>query len=165
MLRPQIEAVIALPLQRIGNRRQRGNMADLDHRLRFDAQLGMLAQHVEMIDGIAEMIRIRIKLCAGGGGILVPRDDSAAMARAIERIAAMPEGAWREMSDKAYATASCYTWDEATDLFEAALHRAIERTQRGDFQQGQTPVPPAATPAPAEPLITPPRPAPAQTRP
>ena len=76
------------------------------------------------------------EVCAGGGGILVPRDDSAAMARAIERVAAMPEGAWREMSDKAYATASRYTWDEATDLFEAALHRAIERTQRGQVQPG-----------------------------
>src|SRR5205085_7399019 len=57
-------------------------------------------------------------LLAGGGGILVPRDDSAGMARAIEKITAMPEGAWREMSDKAYATASRYTWDDATTRFD-----------------------------------------------
>ena len=81
-------------------------------------------------------------LCAGGGGILVPRDDSAAMARAIEKIMAMPEAAWREMSDRAFATASRYTWDDATDRFEAALRQATERTRRGEL----TPAPaPAAT--------------------
>src|SRR5204863_3113271 len=63
------------------------------------------------------------EVCAGGGGILVPLDDAGEMARAIENIAAMPDAAWREMSDKAYATAIRYSWDDATDLFEASLLR------------------------------------------
>jgi len=87
------------------------------------------------------------EVCAGGGGILVPVDDSAQMARAIERVAGMPEDAWRQMSDKAHATASRYTWDHATDLFEAALRRAIERTRRGESKANDTAHPPAA-PAP-----------------
>lgn len=73
------------------------------------------------------------EVCAGGGGILVPRDDPAAMARVIEKFAAMPEGAWREMSDRAHATASRYTWEDATDGFEAGLRRAIERSRRGEL--------------------------------
>lgn len=71
--------------------------------------------------------------CGGGGGWLVPHDDPGAMARAIEKIAAMPDAAWREMSERAHATASRYTWDDATDLFEAALRRTIERPGRGDL--------------------------------
>jgi glycosyltransferase involved in cell wall biosynthesis len=72
-------------------------------------------------------------LCAGGGGILVPRDDSAAMARAIEKIVAMPDAAWREMSEKAHTTASRYSWDDATLRLEAALRQAIERSRRGEL--------------------------------
>jgi glycosyltransferase involved in cell wall biosynthesis len=72
-------------------------------------------------------------LCAGGGGILVPRDDSAAMARAIERVAGMPEVAWKELSEKAHHTASRYTWDDAVGKFEAALRVAVERTRRGEL--------------------------------
>jgi glycosyltransferase involved in cell wall biosynthesis len=72
-------------------------------------------------------------LIAGGGGILVARDDSAAMARAIERIAAMPDAAWREMSERAHITAAHYTWDDATDRFELALRKTIERSRSGDL--------------------------------
>lgn len=85
------------------------------------------------------------ELCAGGGGKLVPLDDSAAMARAIEEVASMPESAWRQMSDKAHATASRYSWDDATDRFEAALHRAVERTRLGALH------PPGAFPRATEP--------------
>lgn len=72
------------------------------------------------------------ELCAGGGGITVPLDDPAAMARGIEKIAAMSDASWREMSEKAYATATRYSWDDATDLFEAALHQAVARARRGE---------------------------------
>ena len=41
----------------------------------------------------------------------------------------LPDAAWREMSDKAFRTASRYTWEDATDLFEIALHAAIERAE------------------------------------
>ena len=44
-----------------------------------------------------------------------------AMADAILKVCAMPDGEWRAMSDAAHATANRYTWDDATDLFEAAL--------------------------------------------
>jgi glycosyltransferase involved in cell wall biosynthesis len=84
------------------------------------------------------------ELCAGGGGLLVPRDDSVALARAIEKIASMPDGTWREMSDKAFATASRYSWDDATDRFEASLRRAMERSRRGDLRT----VPASSTPTP-----------------
>ncbi len=86
------------------------------------------------------------EVCAGGGGVLVPLDDPSAMARAIEKVAALPEGAWREMSDKAYATASRYTWDDATDQFEASLRRAVERGRRGDVPLAAAP---SASPLPA----------------
>ena len=77
-------------------------------------------------------------LCAEGGGILVARDDPAAMARAIEKIAAMPDSAWREMSSKAHHTATRYTWDDATIRFEAALRQAVERTRRGELSGSTT---------------------------
>ena len=46
------------------------------------------------------------------------------MAQAIERVVAMSEAEWRDLSDNAYRTASRYTWDDATDRFEQALLRA-----------------------------------------
>ena len=80
------------------------------------------------------------ELLSRGGGILVPMEDPAAMARAIERVIAMSEPEWRDMSDNAYRTASRYTWEDATDRFEEALLRA----HRGEPING-----PAVTPAEA----------------
>jgi glutamate dehydrogenase (NAD(P)+) len=45
--------------------------------------------------------------------------------RAIERIAGMKESEWQALSDAAYATATGYTWDDAADLFERALEKAV----------------------------------------
>ena len=67
------------------------------------------------------------ELCADGGGILIPHEDPPAMAAAIERICTLPDAQWRAMSDAAAATAAQYNWDHSARLFEAALHRAIER--------------------------------------
>ncbi len=64
------------------------------------------------------------ELIAPGGGMIVPMDDPAAMAREIERIVRLPDEQWRAMSDLAHQTATRYTWDDATDLFETALLRA-----------------------------------------
>ncbi len=64
------------------------------------------------------------ELLAGGGGMLVNQGDAIDMARAIMEVARMPQGLWMEMSEAAFRTASGYTWDDATDRFEAALHRA-----------------------------------------
>ena len=67
------------------------------------------------------------ELLVRGGGMLVQPAHPIAMAAAIERVCAMSDAEWREMSDSAYATATGYTWDDATDLFERALRKAIER--------------------------------------
>ncbi len=61
------------------------------------------------------------ELIANGGGVLTPIDDPRSMAREIERIVQLPEQQWRAISDAAYATACGYSWDDATNLFEAAL--------------------------------------------
>lgn len=66
-------------------------------------------------------------LLQGGGGILVKPDCPEAMCDAIGAIASLSDPVWRAMSDAAYATASKYTWENATDLFEAALFAAIAR--------------------------------------
>lgn len=64
------------------------------------------------------------ELIGAGGGVLVPGEDADAMAEAIVRIAEMGEDAWGAMSDAAHATATGYTWSDATDRFERALERA-----------------------------------------
>jgi glycosyltransferase involved in cell wall biosynthesis len=67
------------------------------------------------------------QLLCEGGGMLVKIEDAQDLARAIERVAAMEEESWRVVSDAAYASATRYTWDDATDLFEAALARAASQ--------------------------------------
>jgi glycosyltransferase involved in cell wall biosynthesis len=61
---------------------------------------------------------------AKGGGLLVPHEDPAAMAAAIVKICTMSDNEWKQISDAAYATVSDYSWDDATDRFEAALKAA-----------------------------------------
>ena len=72
------------------------------------------------------------ELLEGGGGMLIPMEDPAAMADAIREIRAMPDTEWRRISDAAHATASRYTWDDATDLFEDALRRAVKTDSRSN---------------------------------
>ncbi len=79
------------------------------------------------------------ELLAAGGGRLVAPQDPAAMARMIVDVARMDDAAWREMSRQAHHTASGYTWDDATDAFEAALRRAALRHD----QEPPTPAEPA----------------------
>jgi glycosyltransferase involved in cell wall biosynthesis len=62
---------------------------------------------------------------AHGGGMLVPHDDPAAMAEAIVKICSLADNEWRRLSDAAYATVAGYSWDDATERFEAALKLAI----------------------------------------
>ena len=68
------------------------------------------------------------ELIKQGGGILVAIEDTEAMAEAIVKLARMSETEWRRMSDAAYRTATEYSWDDATDKFEAAVKSVI--TQR-----------------------------------
>lgn len=75
----------------------------------------------------------------GVNGYLVPLGDSTALANQLVHVLTLPEAEWQAMSDAAYDTATQYTWDDATELFEAALHTAIERRQRGDFANSIAP--------------------------
>jgi glycosyltransferase involved in cell wall biosynthesis len=61
------------------------------------------------------------ELTSPGGGVIVPMDDAAAMAQEIERIVGLPAEQWIAMSNIAFETATKYTWDDATNLFEAAF--------------------------------------------
>ncbi len=73
------------------------------------------------------------ELLTNGAGILVKLEDPEDMARAIEQIIQLSDAEWQMMSDAAYAQATSYSWDDATELFEAALHTATERRKRGEF--------------------------------
>ncbi|MDB5330485.1 MAG: glycosyl transferase group 1 [Phycisphaerales bacterium] len=77
------------------------------------------------------------ELLADGGGMLVPQENPQAMADAIESVARLDYRAWRELSDKAHATACRYTWDDATDRFEAALRRAAEKNPAAESPEGR----------------------------
>ncbi len=72
------------------------------------------------------------ELLADGVGVLVKPEDPEDMARAIEQICRLSDSEWRVMSDAAYARATSYSWDEATDRFEAALCTAIDLSKQGD---------------------------------
>jgi glycosyltransferase involved in cell wall biosynthesis len=73
------------------------------------------------------------ELLKSGGGLLVRPEDPADMSRAILEVIQLPEAEWQAMSARAYATASSYTWDDAADLFVAALDLARERAARGEL--------------------------------
>ncbi len=66
-------------------------------------------------------------IAARGGGLMVNHEDPEDMARAIVRICSMEEAEWKQFSNAAWATTRNYSWDAATDRFEACLERAIER--------------------------------------
>jgi glycosyltransferase involved in cell wall biosynthesis len=69
------------------------------------------------------------ELLREGAGILVNPEDPEDMAQAIERVCRMSNQEWQTMSQAAYNQAVSYTWDDATDLFEAALYQAVESKQ------------------------------------
>ena len=73
------------------------------------------------------------ELLSKGGGILVKPENPEDMAKAIVKICQMSESDWKLMSDAAYETATSYTWDDAAQLFEQALYKAIERTKKGEL--------------------------------
>ncbi|NJR21840.1 MAG: glycosyltransferase family 4 protein [Richelia sp. CSU_2_1] len=70
------------------------------------------------------------QLLASGGGILVNPEDPADMARAIEKVCHLSQAQWQAMSDAALKEIAAYTWEDAVDLFEAALYQAVERQDR-----------------------------------
>jgi len=54
-------------------------------------------------------------------GYLVPIGDAEALADRLVYVLTCDEEKWRSLSDAALATATRYTWDDATDLLETAL--------------------------------------------
>ena len=62
------------------------------------------------------------------GGTAGQPEDPQDMARAIVEVANMSAERWQAMSNAAYQTATSYTWDDATDRFEAALTAAANGT-------------------------------------
>ena len=70
------------------------------------------------------------ELLAEGAGIIVPPEDPAAMAQAIAGIDKLSAAQWRSMSDLAYSVATDYTWENAADLFESALHHTINSRRK-----------------------------------
>jgi glycosyltransferase involved in cell wall biosynthesis len=71
------------------------------------------------------------ELLGKGGGILVPPEDPGAMARAIEQVCSLPDAEWRALSDAALATATSFSWDDATGQMEQALTTIAERFRSG----------------------------------
>jgi len=67
------------------------------------------------------------ELLASGGGRLVPAEDTTALAGAIREVVKLPDPEWRALSDTALTTVTRYSWDDATERFEAALYAALER--------------------------------------
>lgn len=68
----------------------------------------------------------------GMNGYLAPIGNAQKLAEGLEKVLNLPESQWRDMSNAAYQTVVQYSWDDATDLFEAALSKAIERSQTAD---------------------------------
>jgi len=74
------------------------------------------------------------EILSGGTGILVRPEDPEEMAKAIERICQMPNSKWQAMSEAAYAKVNNYTWEDATDHFEAGLKVAIDKSKQRDVK-------------------------------
>ncbi len=72
----------------------------------------------------------------GLSGFLVDAEDSDALAQRLIHVLTLPESQWQAMSDAAYATARRYSLDDATDLFEQALQKAIQRANSGEIARG-----------------------------
>jgi glycosyltransferase involved in cell wall biosynthesis len=61
----------------------------------------------------------------GVNGYLAPISNAEKLAEGIENVLGLSEEKWQAMSDAAYQTVVEYTWDDATDRFEAALYKAV----------------------------------------
>ena len=72
----------------------------------------------------------------GVNGHLVDIGDAAALADRAARVLALDPADWQCMSDAALATATRYTWDDATELFERALLRGIDGSRGSRTQNG-----------------------------
>ena len=73
------------------------------------------------------------ELLSNGGGVLVKPENPEEMSRAIVHVCSLHNSEWQKLSDAAYRTASAYSWEDATDLFENALLTAIRRSSAGEI--------------------------------
>ena len=64
------------------------------------------------------------------GGAIVPTGDPQAMAEALVRILRMPDRDWSDLSESARRTASAWSWERSSGLFEEAVRRAREEAPR-----------------------------------
>jgi len=76
----------------------------------------------------------------GVNGFLVDVKDANALAERVGHVLNMRDEEWRRMSDAAYGTATRFSLEEATDLFEMALNLAVERNRRGELSSRDTSV-------------------------
>lgn len=65
---------------------------------------------------------------SGRNGYIVPVGDIAGLAEVLLQVLGLPASEWQAMSDAAYSTVTSYSWDDATDRFEAALQEAIAKS-------------------------------------
>jgi glycosyltransferase involved in cell wall biosynthesis len=73
----------------------------------------------------------------GKNGYLVETGDAQSLAAFATQLLTSGEDNWKRFSDAALATATGYTWDDATALFEKALTMAVERGARGEIAGGR----------------------------
>jgi glycosyltransferase involved in cell wall biosynthesis len=73
----------------------------------------------------------------GVNGHLVDIGDVNGLSGRLLRVLNLTQREWTKMSDAAYATATRFTWDDATDLFEKALELTIERDRRGELSRNR----------------------------
>jgi glycosyltransferase involved in cell wall biosynthesis len=65
----------------------------------------------------------------GVNGHLVDVDDVEALTDRLVRVLSLSEDRWRAMSDAAHATATEYSWNDATEKLEGALQKAIGKSE------------------------------------
>jgi glycosyltransferase involved in cell wall biosynthesis len=83
------------------------------------------------VGGLSDFIR------NGKEGYLVSSGNVDELARRLIEVLSFSELRWRKMSDAAYLATTQYSWDDATDLFEEALHVGIARWKRGELRQAE----------------------------
>jgi glycosyltransferase involved in cell wall biosynthesis len=62
-------------------------------------------------------------------GYLAEPGDDAMLAQHLSTVLALAPKDWLRMSQAAHSTASALTWERSTSLFEAALMRAVARSE------------------------------------
>jgi glycosyltransferase involved in cell wall biosynthesis len=64
----------------------------------------------------------------GANGFLVDVEDASGLAKSLLKVLSLGEAEWKRMSDAALATATRYTWDDATDRLERALDEIVKES-------------------------------------